>query len=204
MDYDVKIIRRNNKFVNCKCVSCGNVFHANIPNDLKEKIQYGKTVQSLAVCLTNEIYTPFNKTIKLVSGITNNEINMSEGFVVKLQKKASEKLENFINELKEYIPKQEVFGWDDGVVQINKKDGILRTYCTDNVALFIGHENKNENGLDEDGILMSANESTIVMHDHILHNYNVKYNFDNVECMIHLIRRLKKWRIIQIMIGMMI
>ena len=30
------------------------------------------------------------------------------------------------------------------------------------------------------------------MHDYILYNYNEKYNFENVECLIHLIRRLKK------------
>ncbi len=30
------------------------------------------------------------------------------------------------------------------------------------------------------------------MHDHVLHNYNEKYAFQNVECMIHLIRRLNK------------
>lgn len=192
LDYEVKVIKRNNKFVNCKCCGCGNVFHANIPNDLKEDIQYGKTVQSLAICLTNEIYTPFNKTVKLVSGITNNEINMSESFVTKLQKRASNNLEKFIEDLKKYILKQDVFAWDDGVVKINKKDGILRTYCTDNVALFVGHESKDEKGLDDDGILLNTKESTIVMHDHILHNYNEKYNFDNVECMTHLIRRLKK------------
>lgn len=64
LDYEVKVIKRNNKFVNCKCCDCGSIFHANIPNDLKEDIQYGKTVQSLAICLTNEIYTPFNKTFK--------------------------------------------------------------------------------------------------------------------------------------------
>ena len=194
IDYDVKIIRRENKFVNCRCKECGNEFHANIPNDLKEDIQYGKTVQSLAVCLTNEIYTPFNKTVKLISGITNNEINMSEGYVAKLQKRASENAEKFVEELKEYIPKQEVYGWDDGIVSINQKEGILRTYCTDKVALFIGHENKDTEGLDEDGILINTTSKTIVMHDHILHNYNNKYNFDNVECMIHLIRRLRKMK----------
>ena len=30
------------------------------------------------------------------------------------------------------------------------------------------------------------------MHDHIIHNYNQKYKFDNVECLIHVIRRIKK------------
>ena len=194
LDYDVKIIKRKNKFVNYHCKDCGNKFHATIPNDLKEEIQYGKTVQSLAICLTNEIYTPFNKTVKLINGITNGQINMSESYVTKLQKKAARNVERFVEELKTYIPKQAVYGWDDGIVSINKKEGVLRTYCTDKVALFIGHENKKETGLDEDGILMKTTSQTIVMHDHILHNYNNKYNFDNVECMIHLIRRLRKMK----------
>lgn len=192
LDYEVVLVKRKNKFINYKCSDCGNVFHAPIPNDLKENIQYGKTLQSLAVCLTNEIYTPFNKTVKLVQGITNGEINMSEGYVTKLQKRASKNLETFIEEVKEYIPKQEVYGWDDGVVKVNCKDAILRTYCTDNVALFIGHEKKDEDSLAEDGILLNTRPDTIVMHDHILHNYNDKYSFENVECMIHLVRRLKK------------
>lgn len=194
LDYEIKIIRRSNQFKNAKCNDCGNIFHANIPNDLKEDIQYGKGVQALSVCLTNEIYTPFNKTVKLISGLTDGEINMSEGYVVKLQKRASNYLESFVNELKKYIPKQEVYGWDDGVINVNTKDGVLRTYCTDKVALFIGHEHKNEEGLNEDGILLNTGKETIVMHDHILHNYNDKYHFENVECMIHLIRRLKKMK----------
>ena len=194
LDYEVKVIKRKNKFMNCRCKNCGHEFHANIPKDLKEDIQYGKTVQSLAVCLTNEIYTPFNKTVKLIKGITNEEINMSEGYVTKLQKRASKGLEEFIKEIKEYIPKQAVYGWDDGVVTINTKNGILRTYCTDEVVLLIGHENKKKEGLDEDGILKNTPSSTIVMHDHFTHNYNQEYNFENVECVIHLIRRLKKMK----------
>ena len=148
----------------------------------------------MAVCLNNEIYTPFNKVVKLIDGITNGEINLSEGYVAKLQKQASANLEEYIKEIKEYIPKQEVYGWDDGVISINAKDGILRTYCTDRVALFIAHEHKNEDGIKEDGILVNTKKDSIVMHDHILHNYNEKYQFENVECLIHVIRRLKKMK----------
>lgn len=191
-DYEVKIIKRIYKFKEIKCKKCGNIFKTKIPKELKEENQYGPTLQSLAVCLTNEIYTPLNKTVKLVSGITDGQINMSEGYVAKLQRKASQNTENFIKELKEYIPEQEVYGWDDGVLQIGKKQGILRTYCTDNVALFVGHEHKDEESIKEDGILINTKEKTIVMHDHILHNYNEKYQFDNVECMI--IRRLNKMK----------
>lgn len=160
LDYDVVLIKRENKFKNCRCKKCNNIFHANIPNDLKEDIQYGKTVQSLAVCMTNEIYTPFNKTVKLINGMTNGGISMSEGYVAKLQKKASNGLVEFVEEVKNHIINSPVFGWDDGVISINKKEAILRTYCTDKVALFIGHENKKAEGLENDGILTVASKDT--------------------------------------------
>ena len=99
-DYEVKLIKRRYKFNNYRCEKCGNEFHCNIPKCLKEENQYGTTVQSLAVCLTNEIYTPFNKTVKLINGITYGEIDLSEGYIVKLQKRAYKYLEEFIKDLK--------------------------------------------------------------------------------------------------------
>lgn len=192
IDYDVKLIKRINRFRECECEECGYIFHAKIPNDLKEECQYGKTVQSMAVCLTNEIYTPFNKTVKLIAGITNGEINLSESYVAKLQKRAYDKLENFETELIKYFPEQYVYGWDDGVISINAKDGCFRVYCTEYVTLFKAHEKKNKEGIKEDCILSKTSSKTTVMHDHLIHNYNDDYDYKNVECVIHLIRRLRK------------
>ena len=194
IDYDVKLIKRINRFKECKCKNCGCVYRAQIPNDLKEECQYGKTVQSLALCLTNEIYTPFNKTVKLISGITNEEINLSEGYVAKLQKKAYNLLEDFDMELTKYFPKQYVYCWDDGVISVNAQDACFRTYCTDNVTLFKAHEKKNKEGIDKDNILASTTSETTVMHDHLKLNYNKEYDYKNVECVIHLIRRCRKMK----------
>lgn len=194
LDYEVIVVKRIDKFKNCKCKNCNYEFHAPIPNNLKEDIQYGTTVQSLAVCLTNEIYTPFNKTKKLIQGITHGEIIPSEGYIAKLQKRASSYLDGFIEEATKHIIQSPVYGWDDGVVVIQQKEGILRTYCTDEVALFFGHEKKDEDSLKDDGILPNTKKDTFVMHDHLLHNYNDKYHFENVECVIHLIRRLMKMK----------
>jgi predicted HicB family RNase H-like nuclease len=191
-DYDVKLIKREYKFSDCKCNKCNNSFRSKIPNDLKEDNQYGKTVQSLAICLTNEIYTPFNKVVKLVTGITKNEINMSEGYVVKLQKKGSDFLDKFLSDCKNHIIDSKVFGWDDSVITVDKKQACLRIYATENVSLFVAHKQKNKEGLDTDGILLNATDDTTVMHDNLLLNYNEEYRFENVECLIHLIRRLKK------------
>lgn len=191
-DYIVKVEKIIYKFKDCSCSNCHKQFHEKIPYNIKEENQYGNTVQALALCLTNEIYTPFNKTVKLIKGITNGEINPSEGYIVKLQAKYGKKLDDFIVQLKAYFPKQEVFGWDDSVITINAKNATLRVYCTDKVSLFFAHEKKNKEGIDNDGILSATTSNTIVMHDHLLINYNDEYSFQNVECLIHLIRRLKK------------
>lgn len=44
-----------------------------------------------------------NKVRKIICGLTMNEIDLSEGYISKLQKRAALKLENFINDLKFYI-----------------------------------------------------------------------------------------------------
>lgn len=191
-DYTTETVKRLYKYKEYVCSKCGCKFHANIPVDLKEENQYGKTLQSLCVCLTNEIYTPFNKTVKLVSGITNGEINLSEGYVTKLQKRASDKLDNFVDEVEQYIRTSPVYGWDEGVITVDTKQAVLRTYCTDNVALFFATDSKSKESIDKDGILPNTPSTTLVMHDHVLTNYNDDYCFENVECLIHLIRRLEK------------
>ena len=191
-DYIVDVIKRRYTFNDCQCKDCSKEFRANIPNNLKEENQYGTTVQSLAVCLNNEIYTPFNKVVKLVSGITDNQINMSEGYVAKLQRRASNNLNKFINDATNYFPKQNCYGWDDGVISINSKNAYLRIYCTEKVSLFFAHESKNKETLAEDGILEKTSISTTVMHDHLLYNYNDLFNYENVECLSHLLRRVKK------------
>lgn len=191
-DYDVKLIKRKYKFKNYKCLDCGKESHKKIPNELKEENQYGKTVQALSICLTNEIYTPFNKTRRLMSGITEGEINLSEGYIAKLQPRAYNLLDNFIKELEDYIPKQPVYGWDEGVIFVNQKQEVLRTYCTEKVALFYASDSKSKDSVDKDNILPKTLITTIVMHDHWILNYNKDYCFKNVECLAHLIRRLMK------------
>ena len=45
--------------------------------------------------------------------------------------------------------------------------------------------------MDEDGILQNLKEDTVVMHDHLLHNYCKDYHYQNAECNAHITRKLK-------------
>ena len=191
---DYKIITYNTRhdYVEYKCFCCGKVLHELIPNHLKEECQYGSTVKSLALTLTNIGNVPFNKTRRILSGLSMEDINPSEGYLAKLQKVASKGLSSFIEELHKYAVETSILHWDDTVIMINKKQSCMRYYGNDDFCLFKAHEKKNKEGLDKDNILKCLSSNTVVEHDHNKINYNPEYSFINAECCQHLLRDLKK------------
>ena len=50
-----------------KCECCGKIVHEEIPNHLKEECQYGSTLKSLVLALTNVGNVPFNKQRRILS-----------------------------------------------------------------------------------------------------------------------------------------
>ena len=192
LDYKIVVIKRRHLFTEYECEKCGKKFHKEIPNNLKEENQYGPQVQALELTLMNQANVTINKAQKITYGLTNGEIDLSEGYISKLQKRASDKLSNFMEEMKTEIIKQPLLHWDDTVIMINTKRSCLRFYGTEKLAMYTAHSQKDKNGLDEDGILNVLTKETVVVHDHNKVNYNEDYYFRNAECNVHLIRDLKK------------
>ena len=192
LDYEIKVIKKRYHYKNCECEDCHNIFREMIPNRLKEENQYGNKVQAHALSLMNIGNVPINKVRRILSGLTSDEINLSEGYIAKLQKRASKLLEDFIENLKSYICNLNVVHWDDTVIFINRKRVCLRGYCDQDVILYTAHEKKNKKGLDEDDILKQLSDTVKVVHDHNKVNYNEDYVYVNVECCIHLERDLEK------------
>ena len=191
-DYQVKIIKKRNHFKEYKCPNCNKIVRKNIPTNLKEDNQYGNNVQATALTLLNIGNVPMNKVRKIICGLTINEINLSEGYIAKLQKRASLKLEQFIIDLKFYITHLNLLYWDDTVIMINKNRSCMRFYGNEDVALYCAHMHKDKDGLDKDNILKLLSKNTVVEHDHNKVNYNDEYSFINAECCQHLIRDLQK------------
>lgn len=190
LSYRFVPIKRRNHFIEYKCEKCNKNVHHPIPTRLKEDNQYGSEIQAVALSLANEGNVPMNKIRHIINGFSHNEIDMSEGYIAKLQKKASDKLTKFKNDLYMEILKLKLLYWDDTVIMINKKRACLRFYGTENIAYYTAHLKKNEQGIIKDGILNTLSKNTIVMHDHNIINY--KYSYQNIECDVHLIRDLEK------------
>lgn len=192
LDYKIVVVKRRHKFVEYKCKECGKKFHQEIPNKLKEENQYGPQVQALELTLMNQANVTINKAQKITKGMTNGEIDLSEGYIAKLQKRGAKNLNKFMEEMKVEIIKQSLLHWDDTVIMINTNRGCLRFYGTEKLAMYKAHEHKDKEGLDEDGILKLLPKETVVVHDHNKVNYNDDYIFTNAECNRHLISDLKK------------
>ena len=192
LDYLIKTIKKRIHFKEYKCPNCNKIVRQKIPVNLKEDNQYGNNVQATALTLANIGNVPMNKTRKIISGLTMNEIDLSEGYIAKLQKRAALKLTKFIEDLKFYITHLNLVYWDDTVIMINTKRGCMRFYGNEDVALYCAHMQKNKAGLDKDNILSLLSSTTIVEHDHNIVNYNEEYSFINAECCQHLNRDLQK------------
>ena len=190
LSYRFVTVKRRNHFKTYKCNCCEKEVHQNIPNHLKEDNQYGSEIQAVALSLANEGNVSMNKIRHIIYGFSHEEINMSEGYIAKLQKKASEKLINFKNDLYKKILKLELLYWDDTVIMINAKRACLRFYGNEKIAYYTAHNHKDEEGIKEDEILNTLSKNVTVMHDHNKINY--KYAYQNIECNIHLIRDLEK------------
>jgi rRNA maturation protein Nop10 len=192
LDYEVVVIKKRHTFPVYKCTKCGREFHQPIPTNLKEDNQYGIHVRSLALSLMNIGNVSVNKVRKMIYGLSEEEINPSEGYIIKQQKKAAEQLTGFLDELKKRCLALKTLYWDDTVIDINTARGCLRFYGDDTIALYVAHRYKNKEGLDDDGILKLLSSDTVVMHDHNKVNYNKDYSFSNIECNVHLMRDLQK------------
>ena len=96
----------------------------------------------MLITLLNIGNVPMNKVRKIICGLTINEINLSEGYIAKLQKRAASKLEQFIIDLKFYITHLNLLYWDDTVIMINKNRSCMRFYGNEDVALYCAHMQK--------------------------------------------------------------
>ncbi len=191
-EIEIRLMKIRHEFGIYECECCHRQVNVPIPNNLKEENQYGNNVQAIAVSLLNEGFVSYHRTRELISGFTGGEMQMSEGYLVKLQKRCYDKFELFDNELNKQLLKEKVINWDDTVITINGKQSCLRFYGTENLAYYKAHLKKNKEGIDNDNILPYLPKECVVVHDHNKVNYNEDYDFTNAECCVHLIRDLKK------------
>ena len=191
IDYKVKVIKTRHIFYEYECLDCGKIVHSAIPLNIKEPVQYGSEIQALSLALINQGFVSINRTAQIISGLMHDQISLSQGYICKLQKRASGLLKPFLSEVRMAVIRLKLVYWDDTVIFINTARACMRFYGNEKLALYKAHEAKDRAGIDKDSILAALSPDTIVMHDHNTINYNDDFQFRNIECNEHLSRDLQ-------------
>jgi hypothetical protein len=148
--------------------------------------------QAAALSLMDTVNAPINKVRTFLSGLTGGQVEPSEGYIAKLQRRAASALGTFMEDLRRVLITRPLLYWDETVIMINKKRGCLRFYGDEGIAFYAAHLHKDMESLDDDNVLALLTSETSVMHDHNKVNYNDKFCFRNLECNQHLQRDLQK------------
>ncbi len=191
-DVQIKVVKRRHKYHIYQCVDCGREYRHCIEARLKETNQYGPTVQATALSLMVTGNVAMNKVRMLMNGMTEGAMNLSEGYISKLYKRAAQFLTGFTKDLKTALIQRRLLYWDDTVIMVKKKRACMRFYGDEQISYYTAHMSKNLESIIEDDILTVLTKDTTVMHDHNKVNYNKQFCFQNIECIQHLERDLQK------------
>lgn len=186
------VINREHRLYVYECKDCGKRIKSKIPPNLHTETQYGSNVQAMALSLMNTANVPINKVVSLLSGMTDSVIEPSQGYIAKLQSRASKGLRQFRKDLYKKLIDLDILYWDDTVVFANTKRICLRYYGNESIAYYVAHEKKDLKGVIEDDVLTVLKKDAKVMHDHNSINYNKQFKFVNLECCAHILRELQK------------
>ena len=193
-EYEIKVTVKKirHHFNETKCSECDHIETPEIPIQLHAENQYGVNIQAILISLLNQGFVSMSRTKEMMFGMTGGIVNVSVGYVAKLQKRLALALALFMIQLRLAVIASDLVQWDDTVIFIAKKRACLRVYVAGDFAYYAAHQQKNKKGIDKDGILLALNEKKIVMHDHNKVNYNDDYCFLNAECCRHLNSDLQK------------
>lgn len=101
IDFEIKIKRTRNNVHNYKYCNCKKNITAN--KTLPRGTSYGPLVKATILSMINNTNVPFNKVVSHISGTTNGEINISEEYVMELQRKSSQALIDLNKQLKKKL-----------------------------------------------------------------------------------------------------
>ena len=192
IDFEIRTIKKRHNIHIYECRLCGHTVHSQIPLNIKEPAQYGSNIQALSLGLLDLGFLSIGRTQEFVNGLLGNETNISQGYICNLQKRASRQLRNFSEDVRKLCIKLPVLHWDDTVIFENTKRACMRFYGNERVALYKAHEKKERKSIDADAVLGALGPETVVVHDHLVMNYNKDFRFTNAECIQHLQRELQK------------
>jgi len=159
----------------------------NIPKIFHSDVQYGDELKTLTTTLIGQGIVASNRVVELISEMSANVINISEGSIYNWLSEFDRKVKPLIENIKDKVLNSPVMYVDETGARCEEKNMFFRNYSNDKHVLYTLNPTKGKKAIEEDGILPFYIGTLI--HDHNTVNYS--YGTRNGECNVHIIRYLK-------------
>ncbi len=140
----------------------GTCFVAPFPADVTKAIQYGPSVKSFAVYMSQYQLIPYARVQEVF--IDQFDLKISQGTLCNFNREAFEKLENFELNIIQELQNKDVLNADETGIKIDADLAWAHVLCTPKLTFIYPHVKRGKDAMIEMGII--PNYTGILIHDH--------------------------------------
>lgn len=159
----------------------------NIPKEQNNIVTYGSNVKATSMLLVHRIPSSMDQSVAFLNAITNGKFKITKSTLNNWTCELSNKLEPFIEEVRNELFNSYYVNTDESPVNVNGKNQQLHNYSNAQYTLQYIHENKSKEAIAEIDFLPKFMGTLIHDHNIIQYNYGTKHG----ECNAHILRYLK-------------
>ena len=140
----------------------GHRYVAEFPAHITKAIQYGPSVKSFAVYLSQYQLIPYARVQEVFRD--QFDLSISQGTLANFNREAYEKLEEFETKIIQKLNVEEVLNADETGVQIDEELAWIHVLCTPKLTFYYHHRKRGKEAMLEIGVL--PNYTGTLVHDH--------------------------------------
>jgi hypothetical protein len=185
--YDVIIRIELVKYIlqSAECPSCGSIVRAAPPSGCEGTINYGETIRSLSVILTNYANVSIDKTHKILNELLG--LPISVGTIKAINAEFAGKTDDILSEIKERLRESAVLHLDETGLRVRGKTQWIHVASNNRYTLVTVHRKRGKDGTDAGGVMPEY--EGIAVHD----CWKPYFGYDkcvHALCNAHLLREL--------------
>ncbi len=185
IDIKIELIITEHRIFTGVCSCCRKKVINKSP--IMDILTYGENLKALTAMLSNEGMVSVNRIKTMLTEITNVDLSISEGTIVKWNQELHENIKPVIENIKENLSTKSVLHKDETGVRINGKMNWLHVLSDKKNTLYFADKKRGNEADKSIGVLTSY--SGVLVHDHLKGLY--KFPCEHAECNAHILRYLK-------------
>ena len=135
------------------CPCCNKEYLPKFPSNVNSIVNYDEGIKTLVVYLSSYCNVPNQKTVELLSFLSDNKIKMCQGTVGNTVAQFSKKSKNILKKMKKEILKEPVINEDETPITVNGKIMSTIGVFTKEISLIEAFANRKLESFKEMGIL---------------------------------------------------